>query len=78
MLNQLVFENLRHRPVRTLLSVAAIALEVAMILTLVGLSHGMIEEAQRRQRGIGLWDLGFTVGLWELGVVGIWSLELGI
>ncbi len=53
LLNQLVFENLKHRPVRTLLSVAAIAIEVAMILTLVGLSHGMIEEAQRRQRGIG-------------------------
>lgn len=53
MLNQLVVENLKHRPVRTLLSVTAIAIEVAMILTLVGLSYGMIEEAQRRQRGIG-------------------------
>ncbi len=53
MLNRLVFENLKHRPVRTLLSVAMIAIEVAMILTLVGLSYGMIEEAQRRQRGIG-------------------------
>ncbi len=53
MLNQLVVENLKHRPVRTILSVAAIAIEVAMILTLVGLSHGMIEEAQKRQRGIG-------------------------
>ena len=53
MLNQLVLENLKHRPVRTILSVAAIAIEVAMILTLVGLSEGMIEESQRRQRGIG-------------------------
>ena len=53
LLNQLVFENLKHRPVRTLLSVAMIAIEVAMILTLVGLSYGMLEEAQRRQRGIG-------------------------
>lgn len=53
MLNHLVIENLKHRPGRTLLSVAGIALEVAMILTLVGLSYGMIEESQRRQRGIG-------------------------
>jgi putative ABC transport system permease protein len=53
LLNKLVVENLKHRPVRTLLSVAAVAIEVAMILTIVGLSHGMIEEAQRRQRGIG-------------------------
>lgn len=53
LLNQLVLENLKHRPVRTILSVAAIAIEVAMILTLVGLSDGMIAESQRRQRGIG-------------------------
>lgn len=53
MVNQLVVENLKHRPVRTLLSVAAVAIEVAMILTIVGLSYGMIEESQRRQRGIG-------------------------
>jgi len=53
LLNQLVLENLKHRPVRTILSVAAIAIEVAMILTLVGLSYGMLDEAQRRQRGIG-------------------------
>ncbi len=53
LLNQLVLENLKHRPVRTILSVAVIAIQVAMILTLVGLSRGMIEESQRRQRGIG-------------------------
>ena len=34
--------------------------------------------------GLGTWDLGFGfgrwefVGIWQLGVVGIWSLELGI
>lgn len=53
MINRLVLENLKHRPVRTLLSIAAIAIQVAMVLTLVGLSTGMIEEQQRRSRGVG-------------------------
>ncbi|MBM3795342.1 MAG: FtsX-like permease family protein [Acidobacteria bacterium] len=53
MLNQLVFENLKHRPLRTLLSAAAIAIEVAMILTLVGLSDGTLDESKRMRRGIG-------------------------
>ncbi len=53
MINKLVVENLKHRPVRTLLSVLAIGVEVTMILTLVGLSEGMLEDAARRARGVG-------------------------
>ncbi len=53
MLNRLVVENLKHRPVRTLLSISAIGIEVTMILTLVGVSRGMLEEAARRARGVG-------------------------
>lgn len=53
MVNKLVIENLKFRPVRSFLSVAAIALEVVMILTIVGLSRGTLAESQRRQRGIG-------------------------
>ncbi|MBM3812213.1 MAG: ABC transporter permease [Acidimicrobiia bacterium] len=53
MLNKLVMENLKHRPVRTLLSVCAIAVEVTMILTQVGVSRGMLEDSQRRARGVG-------------------------
>ncbi|MFN7924762.1 MAG: FtsX-like permease family protein [Bryobacteraceae bacterium] len=53
MINKLVVENLKHRPVRTLLSVLAIAIEVTMILTLVGVSMGMLEDAERRAKGIG-------------------------
>ncbi len=53
MVNKLVLENLKHRPVRTLLSIAAIAVEVTMILTLVGVSRGMLEDSQRRARGVG-------------------------
>src|SRR5688500_2752084 len=28
--------------------------------------------------GFGIWELGVGLGRWGLGVVGIWSLELGI
>ncbi len=51
--NRLVVENLKHRPVRTLLSIVAIAVQVTMVLTLVGLSRGVLEDQQRRSRGIG-------------------------
>ena len=36
MINQMVVRNLLHRPVRTVLSVLAVAVEVAMILMIVG------------------------------------------
>lgn len=53
MINKLVIENLKHRPVRTLLSVLAIGVEVTMMLTLVGLSEGMLEDSARRAQGVG-------------------------
>lgn len=53
MLNKLIFANLTHRPVRTLLSVLAIAVEVTMILTLVGVSHGTLDSTAARARGVG-------------------------
>jgi putative ABC transport system permease protein len=53
LLNRLVFENLRYRPVRTILSVLAIGVEVTMILTLVGISYGTLDETARRARGVG-------------------------
>ena len=53
MLNKLIFANLGHRPVRTLLSVLAIAVEVTMILTLVGVSYGTLDGTAQRARGVG-------------------------
>jgi len=44
---------MRFRPLRTLLSVLLIAIPVTLILTLVGLSRGMLEEHKRRTQGIG-------------------------
>jgi putative ABC transport system permease protein len=50
---KLVLENLKHRPMRSLLSVLLIGIPVTLILSLVGLSHGMLDTAAQRARGIG-------------------------
>jgi len=50
---KLVLENLKHKPMRSLLSFLLIGIPVTLILTLVGLSHGMIDDSNRRARGSG-------------------------
>ena len=52
-ITKLVTANLTQRPVRTLLSILLIAVPVTLMLTLVGLSHGFIDDSARRTRGIG-------------------------
>lgn len=52
-INRYVLSNLGHRPVRALLSILAIAVEVTMILTLVGVSYGTLDATARRARGAG-------------------------
>ncbi len=50
---KLVLENLKHKPMRSLLSMFLIAVPVTLILCLVGLSQGMLADSARRARGIG-------------------------
>ena len=52
-MNKLVISNLVHRPIRTLISIVAIAIEVILILLIVGLSLGMLNDAAERQKGVG-------------------------
>jgi len=52
-MNQIVVANLIHRPVRSLISIIAVAVEVVLILVVVGLLMGMLHDAAQRQRGIG-------------------------
>jgi putative ABC transport system permease protein len=49
----LVWENIRFRPLRTLLSILLIGVPVMLILTLVGVSRGFMEDSQKRTRGVG-------------------------
>jgi len=53
LIHRLVLENLKHRPVRTLLSAILIGVTVTMILTLVGVSHGMLDDMKTRSKGTG-------------------------
>lgn len=53
MTNKLVLENLKTKPVRSLLSILLIAVPVTLILCLVGLSEGLLQDSARRQRGVG-------------------------
>jgi putative ABC transport system permease protein len=52
-MNKLVFANLIHRPVRSIISVLAVAIEVIMILSIVGVFMGMLNDSKERENGIG-------------------------
>jgi len=52
-IQKLVWENVKHRPLRTFLSALLIAIPVTLVLTLTGLSKGMMEDATKRYRGVG-------------------------
>ncbi|HEY6990061.1 MAG TPA: ABC transporter permease [Bryobacteraceae bacterium] len=53
MINKLVLENLKHRWVRTLLSALVVGVQVMSILTLIGLSRGMLQDSASRSKGTG-------------------------
>jgi putative ABC transport system permease protein len=53
MMNKMVVANLVHRPIRSLISVVAIALEVTLILLIVGLCYGIMNDSKNRTAGIG-------------------------
>jgi putative ABC transport system permease protein len=52
-MNRMIIGNLVHRPIRSLISIVAVALEVTLILLIVGLSLGMLRDSKARQAGIG-------------------------
>jgi putative ABC transport system permease protein len=53
MMNKMVVANLVHRPIRSLISIVAIALEVTLILVIVGLCYGLMNDSKNRTAGIG-------------------------
>ncbi len=52
-MNKLVIANLLHRPLRSLISVLAVAIEVVMILSIVAIFMGMLDDQKARTNGIG-------------------------
>jgi putative ABC transport system permease protein len=52
-MNKMIISNLVHRPIRSAISIVAIAVEVTLILVIVGLSMGILNDSKQRQAGIG-------------------------
>jgi putative ABC transport system permease protein len=53
MMGELIVRNLLHRPLRTLIGVLAVAVEVALVVLIVGLTSGILTETAKRIEGIG-------------------------
>ena len=52
-MNKLIIANLIHRPLRSIISVLAVAIEVVMILSIVAIFMGMLNDQKQRTNGIG-------------------------
>jgi putative ABC transport system permease protein len=52
-MNRMIFANLVHRPFRTIISIVAVAVEVTLILLIVGIMLGILNDTTKRQEGIG-------------------------
>src|SRR5215471_14999628 len=53
MMNRMVVANLAHRPTRSLITMSAVALEVAMILLVVAVFYGYLNGSKDSQMGVG-------------------------
>ena len=53
MVNRLIVANMVARPVRTFLSITAVSVEIILILMVVGLTHGIVQETAHRTAGVG-------------------------
>jgi putative ABC transport system permease protein len=52
-MNKLIISNLLYRPLRSLISITAIAVEIVLILVIVGLLLGVVSDSRERQQGVG-------------------------
>jgi putative ABC transport system permease protein len=52
-MNKLILGNLVHRPLRSIISVLAVAIEVVMILAVVGIFYGILNGSRTQTSGIG-------------------------
>jgi putative ABC transport system permease protein len=53
MMSELIARNLLHRPMRTVIGILAVGVEVALVVLIVGLTSGMMAETAKRIEGIG-------------------------
>jgi putative ABC transport system permease protein len=49
----MIMQNALHRPVRTIITVIAVAVEVMLVIIVVGLTSGLLMESAKRTEGVG-------------------------
>ncbi len=49
----MIVQNAMHRPVRTIITVIAVAVEVTLVIIVVGLTSGLLMESAKRTEGVG-------------------------
>lgn len=53
MIRHMIVRNALHRPVRTAITVIAVAVEVALVIIVVGLTSGLLVDSAKRTEGVG-------------------------
>jgi putative ABC transport system permease protein len=53
MIGYLVAQNVLHRPLRTFITVLAVAVEVTLVIIVVGLTSGLLLDSAKRTEGVG-------------------------
>src|ERR1039458_10720636 len=53
MIWELIVNHVLHRPIRTIVSVCAVGVEVALVVLIVGLTSGLLQETAKRIEGVG-------------------------
>ena len=53
MIQYMIVQNVLHRPLRTLITVIGIAVEVTLVILVVGLTTGLMTESAKRTEGVG-------------------------
>jgi putative ABC transport system permease protein len=53
MIRYMILQNVLHRPLRTLITVIAVAVEVTLVIIVVGLTSGLLQESAKRTEGVG-------------------------
>ena len=53
MIRYMIVQNVLHRPLRTLITVIAVAVEVTLVIIVVGLTSGLLAESAKRIEGVG-------------------------
>lgn len=53
MIGELIVKNVLHRPIRTAVSVLAVGVEVMLVVIVVGLTSGLMQDTAKRVEGVG-------------------------